>query len=81
MDVEMPEMNGLDATAMIRMHRLTTGAHIPILAMTAHALQGDRDRCLVAGMDDYLAKPIERARCAAPSRAADTHIARRQPFP
>src|SRR5712691_1724650 len=60
MDVQMPEINGLSATAAIRAHELTTGAHVPIIAMTAHAMPGDRDRCLVAGMDDYLAKPIGR---------------------
>jgi len=60
MDVQMPEMSGLAATAAIRAHELTTGAHVQIIAMTAHAMQGDRNRCLVAGMDDFLAKPIER---------------------
>jgi len=60
MDVQMPEINGLGATAAIRTQELTTGAHVPIIAMTAHAMPGDRDRCLVAGMDDYLAKPIGR---------------------
>jgi CheY-like chemotaxis protein len=60
MDVQMPELSGLDAAAAIRAHELTSGAHVPIIAMTAHAMQGDRDRCLAAGMDDYLAKPIGR---------------------
>jgi two-component system sensor histidine kinase/response regulator len=61
MDVQMPVMNGFDATAAIRAHELSTGEHIAIVAMTAHAMQGDRERCLDAGMDDYVTKPLVRA--------------------
>jgi PAS domain S-box-containing protein len=59
MDVQMPEMDGLQASAAIRAGERATGNHIPIVAMTAHALQGDRERCLEAGMDAYVAKPIQ----------------------
>jgi CheY-like chemotaxis protein len=58
MDVQMPEMNGLEATAAIRQSEKGTGRHIPIIALTAHAMQGDRERFLEAGMDGYIAKPI-----------------------
>jgi two-component system, sensor histidine kinase and response regulator len=58
MDIQMPEMDGFTATAAIRSKEQTSGGHIPIIAMTAHALKGDQDRCIAAGMDAYISKPI-----------------------
>jgi CheY-like chemotaxis protein len=59
MDVEMPEMNGYEATQAIRRQEQRRGGHVPILALTAGAMKGDRDRCLEAGMDGYIPKPIQ----------------------
>jgi two-component system, sensor histidine kinase and response regulator len=61
MDVQMPEMDGFEATAVIREQERVTGAHLPILAMTAHAMTGDQERCIAAGMDGFIAKPVRKA--------------------
>lgn len=85
MDIQMPEMDGLQATAAIRQQEQTTGQHIPIIAVTAHALHGDRERFLALGMDDYIPKPVQLEQLynaierltdtAAPSDELDTLIA------
>jgi two-component system sensor histidine kinase/response regulator len=60
MDCQMPEMDGFAATREIRKAEVTSGRHVPIVAMTANAMSGDRDTCIAAGMDDYIAKPVSK---------------------
>jgi CheY-like chemotaxis protein len=65
MDMAMPEMNGLEATGRIREVEAGLESHVPIIALTANVLPEDRDRCLAAGMDDFLTKPYKQAQLAA----------------
>jgi two-component system, sensor histidine kinase and response regulator len=65
LDVQMPVLDGLEAVAAIRKQEESTGAHQPVIAMTAHTMAGDQERCLDAGMDDYVSKPISAASLAA----------------
>jgi len=70
MDVQMPEVNGLEATAAIRTRERETQTHMPIIALTAHALKGDREKCISAGMDDYISKPVQADKLFATIEAA-----------
>jgi signal transduction histidine kinase/DNA-binding response OmpR family regulator len=79
MDVQMPEMDGFEATAAIRAKERASGRHVPILAMTAHAMKGDKERCLAAGMDGYVTKPFKPAALlAAISTACGERVAERR---
>jgi len=74
--VQMPEMGGLEATGLIRDHERTAGGHVPIVALTARAMAGDREQCLAAGMDAYVPKPLRAEDLFA---AIDSVVAQREP--
>jgi len=76
MDVQMPEMGGFEAVRRIRLLEPRSGVHTPIVALTAHAMKGDRERCLAAGMDDYLVKPIREIDLC---NVVESNIARSRP--
>ena len=79
MDVSMPELNGYEATRAIRSAEAAAGAHTPIIGVTAHALKGDREKCIDSGMDDYLPKPVSPDRLSAKIGAwlSETEVAKR----
>jgi len=88
MDVQLPDMDGLAVTGKIREAEQESGRHVPVIAMTAHAMKGDREKCLAAGMDDHVPKPIDRSRLleavsrwAAPGAAVDARAALRHRRP
>ena len=62
LDILMPDMNGLEVTRALRQAEQKTGRHIPVIAVTAHAMEGSREECLAAGMDGFLSKPLDRER-------------------
>jgi len=80
MDIQMPEMDGFEATAAIHDKEKHTGQHIPIIAMTANALKGDQERCLEAGLDGYIAKPIRTKELFAAIEAILEHSENAQHF-
>ena len=80
MDVQMPEMSGLEATAAIRERERSLGGHIPIVAMTAHAMAGDREQCLAAGMDAYVSKPLRLDELLAVVDGLFTSVTQARPF-
>jgi CheY-like chemotaxis protein len=74
MDLQMPEMDGFEATARIRQAELATGRHTPIVAMTAHAMHGDRENCLRSGFDGYISKPIDLQALAGTIEQSRAHL-------
>ena len=74
MDVQMPEMDGLEATTAIREKEKSSGLHQPVVALTAHAMKGDREKCMAGGMDGYLSKPIRPQEL---DQVLDIYVARR----
>ena len=76
MDIQMPEMDGLEATRRIRLAEEVSGEHLPVVAMTARAMEGDRESTLAAGMDDYLEKPLDVSKLV----SVLSHISSRKPI-
>jgi two-component system sensor histidine kinase/response regulator len=81
MDCQMPEMDGFEATGLIRQREASSGLHVPIIAMTANAMQGDTEQCLTAGMDDYLSKPVTFEALATAARKWAATPSQRSPRP